>query len=193
VAGVHFHSSGIISSRIAIGLPRSTHGWPSMQRRSGLRRNVRDWWQKWTVDKPAAFGDWLWMAFVVQFADFLNRLTLRRVLEIFAITVLALFFVQTFPIDLAFLFAGDILMYLEIVAVASLVAASVRVKALLQYLAQWSKNAWSVTTIVVYRMALRLRTSRQRRTKTRIATVRRRKGSNDDRPVVVWASAKAFA
>jgi hypothetical protein len=164
-----------------------------MQRRSGLRRNVRDWWQKWTVDKPAAFGDWLWMVFVVQFADFLNRLTIRRVLGIFAITVLALFFVQTFPIDLAFLFAGDILMYLEIVALASLVAASVRVKALLQYLAQSSKNAWSVTTIVVYRMALRLRTSRQRRTKTRTATVRRRKGSNDDRPVVVWASAKAFA
>jgi hypothetical protein len=31
-----------------------------------------------TVERPAAFGDWLWMVFVVEFADFLNRLTPRR-------------------------------------------------------------------------------------------------------------------
>jgi hypothetical protein len=84
--------------------------------------------------------------FVVQFAAFLDRLTLRRVLEIFAITLLALAFVQTFPVDLAFLFAVDILMYLEIATLASLVAANVRVRALLRYVAQSSKNAWSVTT-----------------------------------------------
>jgi len=78
-----------------------------MRRRSCLRRDVRDWWQKWTIDKLAGFGDWLWMVFVVQFAAFLDQLTLRRALEIFAITLLALAFMQTFPIDLVFLFAGD--------------------------------------------------------------------------------------
>jgi multisubunit Na+/H+ antiporter MnhG subunit len=106
---------------------------------------MSDWWQKWTVERPAAFGDWLWMVFVVQFADFLNRLTLRRVLEIIAITVLALAFIQTFPIDLAFLFAGDTLMYLEIVTLTSLVTANLRVRALLHYFAQSSKNTWNVT------------------------------------------------
>jgi len=34
-------------------------------------------WQKWTIDRPAMLGDWLWDIFVVQFAAFLNRLTLR--------------------------------------------------------------------------------------------------------------------
>jgi hypothetical protein len=59
---------------------------------------------------------------VVQFADFLSRLTLRRVLEFVAIAILAIAFAQTFPIDLAFLFAGDALMYLEIVVVVRLAA-----------------------------------------------------------------------
>ena len=30
-------------------------------------------WKRWTVDEPAAFGDLLWDAFVVQFAAFLDR------------------------------------------------------------------------------------------------------------------------
>jgi hypothetical protein len=163
-----------------------------MPRRSSLRGAASDCWQKWTVERPAAFGDWLWMAFVVQFADFLNRLTLRRVLEIIAITVLALAFIQTFPIDLAFLFAGDTLMYLEIVTLTSLVTANLRVRALLHYLAQSSKNAWNVTANIIYRIVLRVRMARQRRTKTRVVTART-KGPNNDRPVVGWASATPFA
>jgi len=34
-------------------------------------------WQKWTIDRPAALGDWLWDVLVVQLAAFLDRLTLR--------------------------------------------------------------------------------------------------------------------
>jgi hypothetical protein len=74
--------------------------------------------------------------FVVQFADFLNRLTLRRVLEIIAITVLVLAFIQTLPIDLAFLLAGDTLMYFEIATLTALVTANLRIRAPLQHLAQ---------------------------------------------------------
>ena len=36
-------------------------------------------WRKWTVDKPAAFGDWLWDVFVVELAAALDRVTLRDV------------------------------------------------------------------------------------------------------------------
>lgn len=163
-----------------------------MLRRSSLRRATTDWWQRCTVERPAAFGDWLRLVFVVQFADFLNRLTLRHVLEIVAITVLALAFIQAFPIDLAFLFAGDTLMYLEIVMLTSLVTANIRVRALLQYLAKSSKNTWNVTANVIYRIVLRVRMARQRRTKTGVTTART-KGPNNDRPVVGWASATAFA
>jgi hypothetical protein len=163
-----------------------------MPRRSCLSRTTTAWWQKWTVEKPAALGDWLWTVFVVQFADFLNRLTLRRVLEIIAITVLALAFIQTLPVDLAFLFAGDTLMYLEIVTLTSLVTANLRVRGLLRCLAQASKNAWNVVVNVIYRIILRVRMARQRRTKTRVVTART-KGPNNDRPVVGWATAPAFA
>ncbi len=152
---------------------------------------MSDWWQKWTVDRPAAFGDWLWIVFVVQFADFVNRLTLRRVLEIFAITVLTLAFIQTFPIDLAFLFAGDTLMYLEIVTLTSLLAANLRIRVLLHYLAQSSKNAWNVTAKVIHGMVPRAPSARQRRTKARVI-MGRTNDPNDDRPVG-WASATAFA
>jgi hypothetical protein len=153
---------------------------------------MSDSWQNWTVDRPAAFGDWLWIVFVVQFADFLNRLTLRRVLEIIAITALALALIQTFPIDLAFLFAGDTLMYLEIVTLTSLVTANLRVRALLHYLVQSSKNAWNVTANVIYRIVLRVRMARRRRAKTRVITART-KGPNKDGPLIEWASVTAFA
>jgi hypothetical protein len=29
---------------------------------------MKQFWQKWTVDKPAALSDWLWEVFVVQLA-----------------------------------------------------------------------------------------------------------------------------
>ena len=74
---------------------------------------MKKWWRKWTYELPLAFSDALWDICVVQFAAFLDRLTLRKVIEFIAIVILALAFAQTFPIDIAFLFAGDTLMYLE--------------------------------------------------------------------------------
>jgi hypothetical protein len=76
---------------------------------------VKNWWQKWSYEIPLAIGDALWEVLVVQFAAFLDRLTIRKVLEFAAIAVLVMAFAQTFPIDLAILFAGDTLMYLEFV------------------------------------------------------------------------------
>lgn len=86
------------------------------------RTRVKDWWRKWSYEIPLACGDALWEVLVVQFAAFLSRLTLRRVLEFIAIAMLAMAFAQTFPIDLAILFAGDTLMYLEILVVIRLAA-----------------------------------------------------------------------
>ncbi len=76
---------------------------------------MKNWWRKWSYEIPLAFGDALWEVLVVQFADFLSRLTIRRVLEFVAIAILVMAFIQTLPIDLAILFAGDTLMYLEFV------------------------------------------------------------------------------
>ena len=49
---------------------------------------VKNWWRKWSYEIPLAFGDALWEVLVVQFADFLGRLTLRRVVEFVAIAML---------------------------------------------------------------------------------------------------------
>jgi hypothetical protein len=97
---------------------------------------VKNWWRKWSYEIPLAFGDALWVVLVEQFADFLSRLTLRRVLEFFAIAILAMAFAQTFPIDLAILFAGDSLMYLEIVVVIRLATGREHVQQMLR-LAAW--------------------------------------------------------
>jgi hypothetical protein len=83
---------------------------------------MKNWWRKWSYEIPLAVGDALREVLVVQFADFLSRLTVRRVLEFVAIAVLVIAFAQTAPIELAFLFAGDTLMYLEFVLIVRLAA-----------------------------------------------------------------------
>src|SRR6202012_3915594 len=45
-------------------------------------------WQKWTIDKPAAFGDWVWQTFVVELAALLDRVTLRQVIAFMPVVIL---------------------------------------------------------------------------------------------------------
>lgn len=42
---------------------------------------MKNWLRKWTYEVLLAFGDALWAVCVVQFADFLSRLTIRKVIE----------------------------------------------------------------------------------------------------------------
>ena len=55
-------------------------------------------WQKWSYEIPLAIGDALWEVLVVQFAAFLDRLTVRKVVEFVAIALLVMAFAQTLPI-----------------------------------------------------------------------------------------------
>jgi hypothetical protein len=148
---------------------------------------MKSWWQKWTIDKPAAFGDWLWLVLVVQLAELLNRLTVRRVIEVVAITLLALIFVQTFPLDIAILFAGDTLMYLELVTLASLVATTLRVGRMLSHAFMQVKNALDAALTLIPRLARRVRMPRQKRPVTGLP---RGKKAADDRPAFGWGSVR---
>jgi hypothetical protein len=74
-------------------------------------------WQTWTVDKPAAFGDWLWDVFVVPLADLLNRLTWRRVVAFVPLVILFLAYAHDIPVSPALIFVGDLLAYIDIFAV----------------------------------------------------------------------------
>jgi hypothetical protein len=150
-------------------------------------RSVKSWWQKWTIDKPAALGDWLWLVLVVQLADFLNRLTLRRVIEVLAITLLTLIFVQTFPLDIAILFAGDMLMYLELVTLVSLVATTLRVGRALSHALMLVKTALDAALALIPRLARRVRVPRRKRP---VAGSTRGKEAADDRPAFGWGSVR---
>src|SRR5664279_5172316 len=88
-------------------------------------------WQKWSHEIPLAIGDALWEVLVVQFAAFLDRLTICKVVEFVAIALLVMAFAQTLPFDLAILFAGDALMYLEFVVAIRLAAGVMHVRAML--------------------------------------------------------------
>src|SRR5258708_19766845 len=92
---------------------------------------MKKWWQKCSYEIPLAVGDALWEVLVVQFAAFLDRLTIRKVVEFVAIALLVMAFIQTLPLDLAILFAGDTLMYLEFLVAIRLAAGVMHVRAML--------------------------------------------------------------
>ena len=142
---------------------------------------MKNWWRKWSYEIPLAFGDALWEVLVVQFAAFLDRLTLRRVIEFVAIAILAIAFAQTFPIDLAILFAGDTLMYLEILVVIRLAAGREHLLHAMRLAAQLARFAMRVAKAAVHRPISRINRLRERRTPARSARPRIPDRSDDGR------------
>jgi hypothetical protein len=74
-------------------------------------------WRKWTIDKPAAFGDWLWEVFVVEFAAFLDRLTLRQVIAFIPVVILVVAYAHRIPIPPELMLVGDILAYIDVFSI----------------------------------------------------------------------------
>jgi len=84
-------------------------------------------WRKWTVDKPAAFGDWLWDVFVVQFAAWLDRLTLRKIVAFIPVLILVLAYMHRIPIPPELMLVGDLLAYIDVFAMIFLLGMIARV------------------------------------------------------------------
>ena len=140
---------------------------------------MQNWWRKWSYEIPLAFGDALWEVLVVQFADFLSRLTVRRVLEFVAIALLVMAFAQTAPIDLAFLFAGDTLMYLEFVVIVRLAAGREHFWHVLHLAARLARFATGVVRAAIDRSMTGINRRRERRNPARPAKPRRSDSSDD--------------
>jgi hypothetical protein len=151
---------------------------------------VKNWWRKWSYEIPLAFGDALWEVLVVQFADFLSRLTVRRVVEFFIIAMFAMAFAQTFPIDLAILFAGDTLMYLEFVVMIRLMAGREHFWAMLRLAARFARFAVRVLRAAIDLPLTRIGRLRERRTPARSVKRGSRSDSSDDNRGfgVAWGS-----
>ena len=71
-------------------------------------------WQKWTIDKPAALGDWLWDVLVMQVAAFLNRLTWRQIAVFIPLIVVLLAYYHNIPVSPGLMLLGDLLAYIDI-------------------------------------------------------------------------------
>src|ERR1700721_1719280 len=83
----------------------------------GVSRTDLMWkqiWRKWTIDKPAAFGDWLWEVFGVELAAFLDRLTLRQVIAFIPVVILVVAYAHSIPIPPELMLVGDMLAYIDI-------------------------------------------------------------------------------
>ena len=74
-------------------------------------------WRKWTIDKPAILGDWLWDVFVVQLAAFLDRLTLRQIIAFIPVVILIFAYYHRIPLPPELMLLGDLLAYIDIFSV----------------------------------------------------------------------------
>ena len=88
----------------------------------------RGLWHRWTVDKPAALGDWLWDVLVVQFAAWLDRLTLRKIIAFIPVVILVLAYMHRIPIPPELLLVGDLLAYIDVFAMIFLLGMIARVE-----------------------------------------------------------------
>jgi hypothetical protein len=149
---------------------------------------MKNWWRKWSYEVPLFIGDALWAVLVVQFAAFLSRLTIRRVLEFFVIALLVMAFAQTFPIDLAILFAGDTLMYLEIVAIVRLAAGRELIREMLRVAMRLARFAIRGLRAAVDHTVSRIGRLRERRNTARSTKPRGRPDQSDDGSEGAWGA-----
>ncbi len=140
---------------------------------------MKNWWRKWSYEIPLTIGDALWEVLVVQFAAFLDRLTIRKVIEFVVIAMLVMAFAQTLPIDLAILFAGDTLMYLEFVVAIRLAAGKMHILDMLRFALRLARLAMRALNAAVRQPVTRLSRFRERR-KMRPAKPRRTTDSSED-------------
>ncbi|HEV7602390.1 MAG TPA: hypothetical protein VGO49_19305 [Bradyrhizobium sp.] len=71
-------------------------------------------WKKWTIDKPAAFGDLLWDVLVVQLAALLDRVTLRDIIAFIPVVILVWAYTHHIPLPPELMLVGDLLAYIDI-------------------------------------------------------------------------------
>jgi hypothetical protein len=155
----------------------------------------KNWWWRWTVEKPAAFGDLLWDVLVVQFADFLNRLTIRKVVSFIPVVALVVAYSHNVPVSPALLLLGDAMAYLDILAILFLIEAIARAGTILYVMRRMAGHAIRMATAVVLgirRLDFRhRRSSASHRTSNRKRLISRSRKQDDDDGVPAYGVAFA--
>jgi hypothetical protein len=148
-------------------------------------------WQKWTLDKPAAFGDLLWEVLVVQFAAFLDRLTLRRVIALIPIPILILAYSHNIPIPPELMLLGDFLAYIDIFSVIFLLGMMSRFSTVVFVLKQAAARVRRIAgNLLTAAKGFDFRHRREGGAKSRKGIASRARNENDD-PAGIWGVAWA--
>jgi hypothetical protein len=148
-------------------------------------------WKKWTIDKPAAFGDLLWDVFVVQLAAWLDRLTLRRIIAFIPVVILVLAYYHSIPLPPELMLVGDFLAYIDIFSVLLLLGVLSRVATILFVVRQVSARVPRLAILLMTqarRLDFRHRRARGAHSRKRPATGQRR---DDDGPAMTGGLAWA--
>jgi hypothetical protein len=149
-------------------------------------------WQKWTVDKPAAFGDLLWEVLVVQFAAWLNRLdrlTIRHVITLVLALILLLAYLHRIPVHPGVMLLGDLLAYIDIFSMIFLLGILSRASTILFVIKQGAAGALRLAHSMLARVQrLDLRHRRERGTAIRKRPVRRARDEDDEGVFVCGAA-----
>src|ERR1700749_1223553 len=116
-------------------------------------------WQEWTIDSPAAFGDWLYQILVVELAALLDRLTLRQVIAFIPVVILVIAYAHSIPIPPELMLVGDVLAYLDIFSILLLLSVIGRVSAILYVIRQTAERVLRLASLA----RLKLRRSGSRR------------------------------
>jgi hypothetical protein len=148
-------------------------------------------WKKWTIDKPAALGDWLWDVFVVQLAALLDRLTLRRIIAFIPVVILILAYYHRIPIPPELMLVGDLLAYIDVFSALFLLGLLTRAATVLFIVRQATVRAAGLLSSLLEGMRrLDFRHRREGGAKNRKRLTNRAK-DDDDEPVVIHGVAWA--
>jgi len=148
-------------------------------------------WRKWTIDKPALLGDWLWEVLVVQFAAFLDWLTLRRIIALIPFAILIVAYRHQIPIPPELMLLGDFLAYIDVFSVLFLLGILSRAATILFIIKQVSARiARLASGLMTAMQRLDFRHRRERATKSgnRLAA---RQQDDEDEPAIVGGLAWA--
>jgi hypothetical protein len=151
----------------------------------------KNWWWRWTVEKPAAFGDLIWDVFVVQLAGFLDRLTIRKIVSFIPVVALVFAYSHNVPVSPALLFLGDAMAYLDILAIMFLIEAIARAGTILYVIKRMAEHAVRIATAVVLGICRLDFRHRRSRANNRTRPMPRSREQDDDDGVPVYRAAFA--
>ena len=151
---------------------------------------LKQLWKKWTIDKPAAFGDLLREVFVVQLAAFLDRLTLRQIIAFIPVVILVLAYAHSIPIPPELMLVGDVLAYIDIYSVILLLSILGRVTAFWLFAKQAAEHAVKLASrVLVGVQRFNFRRGREGNARSRKRLIGRTK-PGDEHPAIeglAWA------